>query len=61
MPLQARLMSLPDSATVRGPLEPPEQEQDDHHAEDGDDGRGGDRYECHESDWFSQNRKNPSL
>ena len=53
MPLQARLMSLPDSATVRGPLEPPEQEQDGHHAEDGDDG--------HESDWFSQNPKNPSL
>ena len=53
-------MLLPDSATVRGPLELPEQQQDEDHGEDEDDvhgedgGDGHDRYESHESDWFSQ-------
>ena len=70
IPLQAREMSLPDSATVRGPLvELPEQEEHDHHGEDEGDGHGEDggdgdgedegdghaRYESRGSDWLSQN------
>ena len=34
IPLQAREMLLPDSATVRGPLEAPEEEDDDDLDED---------------------------
>ena len=59
-------MSLPDSATVRGPLvELPEQEEHDHHGEDEGDGHGEDegdghaRYESRGSDWLSQNWPNP--